>query len=171
MFKKGDAILHPQHGAGTLTKIKRVKVEGVERRYYCINLTSDWGTLMIPVEKADESGLRELTGDMTTIEGVLESEPQELSKDYRLRQSRVAEKIHSGDTSQVAQALRDLAWRAKTSKLSLRDEQLRDKAQALLSSLLALQPDVQDIDAAGRQLNAFVNRAMEARIEEVNGEA
>jgi RNA polymerase-interacting CarD/CdnL/TRCF family regulator len=153
-----------------VTDIQRYEVDGVERRYLCIELINRGSTLMIPVDKVEESGLHRLTCDLAMITAVLSRAPQELADDYRQRQARIAAKIHSGDPKLVAQALRDLVWREKEEKLSMKDEQLKEKAHTLLAGILALQPDCGDISAATQCLNAIVWQAIQTHMGSENGE-
>jgi CarD family transcriptional regulator len=135
MFKKGDPVLHPQHGAGIVTKTQTWEVSGVERRYYCIELVNASGMLMIPIEHAEVSGLRRANSNPDSIATIFARSPEILDSDYRTRHIDVAAKVHSGDPELVAQALRDLIWRKQVDKLSMRDEQLKEEAHALLVSV------------------------------------
>ena len=170
MFKKGDLILHPQHGAGTVTSIRTCKVGGVRRRYYSIKLVNASGTLMIPVDQAETTGLRQLDDDVDRIVSVLREEPEKLAADHRKRQARLTAKIHSGDPKLMAQALRDLVWRETDEKLSMGDEQLRNMAQALLAGILALQSDL-SFAAADHSLRGSVQQAIQSRTTNHDGES
>lgn len=163
MFKQGDAVLHPQHGAGIITAVETCEVAGVERTYYYIELINDSGMLMMPIEQADESGLRPTKSRPDAILAVLSRNPEELASDYRKRHSNIEAKVHSGDPKLVAQALRDLAWRKAVDKLSMRDEQLKEKAQTLLASIFALQDDL-DIDSASRHVSALVSQSIKEHV-------
>jgi CarD family transcriptional regulator len=163
MLKKGDAVVHPSHGAGVIRDTQTWQVNGSERQYHCIELASGKGTLFIPADQVQEAGLLPVPGDAKLISSVLRDRPRELSADYVKRQAGVATKVRSGDIKLVAEALRDLAWRGRETRLSDGDAQLKAKAQALLASVHALQLDL-DIDAATSQLNLTVNRAIRKRL-------
>lgn len=162
LFKEGDAIVHPSHGAGRIIAIKRWEVDGVERQYYNIELVNDHGVLMIPVEQAEEAGLRRATVDASDLYDVLGEEPNELDSDHRKRQAEIADRIHSGDAVLVTEALRDLAWREHTDSLTERDQKLKSEAEQLVIGELALQPDL-DLDSAAEQLHQQIQEAIEAR--------
>jgi CarD family transcriptional regulator len=162
MFKKGDLVVHPYHGGGIVEDLQTQRVGGVEHRYYCIELASGDGTLMIPVDQAEEAGLRPALLDMDMIIAVLSDDPQELSADYRERHGRLAAKIHSGDPALVAQVLRDLAWREHASYLTSKDERFKGEAQEMLAGELALRPGL-DVEAVTRRLVMTLRRAIEAQ--------
>ena len=94
---------------------------------------------------------------------MLLDQPQDLSADYQKRKAGIVAKIRSGDITLVAEALRDLAWRERESRLSDGDAQLKAETQALLTGVLALQLDL-DVDAATCQLNLTVKRAIRKRL-------
>lgn len=162
-FKKGDAIVHPTHGAGRIVAIETWEVAGIERRYYSIELINDHGMLMIPVDQADEAGLRRAVSDPKTIYAVLKKEPHELDSDHRKRQARVSDQIRSGEAQEITEALRDLAWRERTDSLTERDQKLKSEAEDLIVGELALQPDL-NRETAAQQLHEQVTDAMNAHI-------
>lgn len=168
MLKKGDAVVHPNHGAGVLESTQTWQVSGVERQYHRIELVNGRGTLFIPTDRVEEVGLLPIPSSVNPIVSVLYDEPQELTDDYHKRKADLAAKIHSGDISLVAEALRDLAWREQEAKLSGGDEQLKAEAQDLLSGVLALQLNL-DIDAAICQLNLIIHRAIQSRLVQDDG--
>jgi RNA polymerase-interacting CarD/CdnL/TRCF family regulator len=163
MLKKGDAVVHPSHGAGVLQETETWRVNGGKRQYHCIELVSGRGTLFIPADQVEEAGLLPVPGNADLIFSVLLDQPQELSSDYQKRKAGIADKIHSGDIAMVAEALRDLAWREQETKLSDGDSNLKSEAQDLLAGVLALQLDL-DVDAATRHLNLTVDRAIRSRL-------
>jgi len=167
-FKQGDPIVHPSHGAGRIISIPRRRVGGVERQYYCIELVNDHGTLMIPVERAEASGLRKATLDAAGILDILSAEPNELDDDHRKRQAEIELRIRSGDAELVTQALRDLAWREHNDSLTERDQKLKSEAEALVIGELALQPDL-DLESAATQLHQHLAEAIDAQ-PDLNGQ-
>jgi RNA polymerase-interacting CarD/CdnL/TRCF family regulator len=155
MFKKGEIVMHPNYGAGMVIDIKGITVDGHKRCYYHVDLVDGERFLMIPVDEAETIGLG-LIVDSANLLDVLRSAPIELDKDYRQRQARLAEKIYSGDPEQVAEALRDLAWRKRTAKLSIRDGILLRKAKRLLASVFALRRSDRDFDKARSRLSRIL---------------
>jgi CarD family transcriptional regulator len=161
MFRKGSRVAHPTHGAGVVVDVREIAVAGSIRRYYHIDLANGNGMLMLPVEQAEEAGLRPVA-DADLILDVLADEPQELSDNYRTRQKRAARKINSGDVKKVAEALRDLAWRGFTGSLSSGDANLKSKAQKLLASELAVQQGTEDVERASERLRKTLRHKLKA---------
>ena len=107
----------------------------------------------MPVTQAEEAGLRLADVDRERIVAVLSNRPRKLSTNYRTRRAHIDEKISSGDPLKVAEALRDLAWRGKSSSGSAIDVMLKLKARRLLAGELALQSDDLDIEEAAERLD------------------
>ena len=57
-FKKGDKVVYPKHGAGKVIKVYDEVFAGVTQKYYKIGFIKSPTTVSIPVEKAEELGLR-----------------------------------------------------------------------------------------------------------------
>ena len=61
MFKKGDKVSHPGHGACTIIDIREQEFTGEKRLYYVLSAMVEIGTaIYVPVDKAAKLGLREL---------------------------------------------------------------------------------------------------------------
>jgi CarD family transcriptional regulator len=88
MFDIGDKVVHPNHGAGQVTGIKEQDLLEQYHRYYVIDLTVDDRTLMIPVSKAEEIGLRSISQEaaLSKVWHTLDATAKTLSGDYRERQ-------------------------------------------------------------------------------------
>jgi CarD family transcriptional regulator len=171
VFEQGESLLHPDHGAGVLAGIQTIEIGGVERRYYHIDLLNGAGTLMVPVDRADEAGLCAVSsavGAPDEIFQALITDPETLADDYQVRQSELTDRIQSGDPVQMAGALRDLVWREQDTRLSTVDSALKGRAETQLASVLALQLDV-DIESAIKRVNAVLQDALNSH--ESAGEA
>jgi CarD family transcriptional regulator len=164
-FAKGDTIVHPSYGAGTVVSIQKQKIAGVEREYYHIELVNDHGILMMPIDQAEAAGLRHAIGEPGRFEQVLAQHPEHLDADHRKRQAELAERIHSGDAFQVAEAIRDLAWREQQEGLTERDSRLKAEAETLLAGEMALMPEV-DLETASQHLSSMISSAIEKHLEE-----
>ena len=54
MFKVGDRIVYPQHGAGVIDGIEKRTVLGEEVEYLTIRIIADDLVVRIPVNRVDE---------------------------------------------------------------------------------------------------------------------
>ena len=60
MFKKDAKIIYPNHGAGIITKISEITMDGMEKEYYDIEFKDSQVSISIPVESAEGLGLQAL---------------------------------------------------------------------------------------------------------------
>ena len=116
MFEKGDAVVCPAHGAGIVKGFSELKpLDGVQR-YYQIELLKQVNTqVMIPVNSAEEQGVRlAITDDeLEKVWEVLSSEPKTLPDKHRTRYKVINDKFNSGNIVELVEAIRDMAARRR----------------------------------------------------------
>jgi CarD family transcriptional regulator len=142
-FAVGDTIVHPNYGAGVVKDIKELDFFGSEKkRYYSIDLLSEPGTVvMVPVRNADKVGLRSPIprSKLGQVWRVLRSDPQALPSDHKERYALVKDKLGCGDAIQIAEALRDMAWRREQKRsLTTEGKRLYERALRFLSAEVAV---------------------------------
>ena len=143
---------------GTITGTQTVDLSGTSQLYYVIELITG-GTLMVPLQAADEARLHPLISPEMMVD-VLSTAPQELADNVSVRRDDLDAKINLGDPTRVTEMLRDLIWRDHLTDLSLADRGHVKQAKRLLTSLLVAQPD---LDARGASLR------LEAMLEQATG--
>ena len=140
VFEIGDKVVHPYHGAGTVTDIEEKMFLDEGRRYYVVDLLAWDGIVMVPVGNVQEIGLRRISGKSVISQAMntLASTPDALSSDHKERQANVREKLRTGDIITVTEVVRNLAWRDHHNGLTMADSKLYQQAQTFLGSELAL---------------------------------
>jgi len=155
MFKAGDAVFHPMYGAGIVTEIKERRSLG-KKRYYSIRLCAQPKTVvMVPVQSADEVGLRRSiqSCQLEQVWKVLRGIPRTLPDDHDERYALIKEHLHCGDTFKIATALRDMASLQRSERgLTRQDERLYEEGTELLAGELAVAQGL-EFDAVERQLS------------------
>ncbi len=162
MFNVGDKVIHPAYGAGTIVTIEEKQIGDQQRTYYVIELLTQTGTLMVPVTRAEELGLRPPVGHTDQVLQVLTSQPTPLSNDHRERQELISTDLRSGDVLKISEAIRDLAHRERADKLTEADMKLFRQAQEFLAGELALSQDI-DVEAAQRQVETVLESLNESQ--------
>jgi CarD family transcriptional regulator len=163
MFDIGDKVVHPTHGAGLVTGIKKQDLLEQYHRYYVIDLAFDDRTLMIPVSNAEEIGLRSISRQATLSQvwHILGAEAETLSDDYKKRQKRVQEKLKTGDVIKVAEVIRDLSFLKREDHLTSFDTKLFERAQQFLACEVALVEEVQ-VNEAARMISEILDNGIES---------
>jgi len=162
-FKVGDRIVHLRYGAGIVIEPRIIERDAETCEYFCIELCSDRGVLMIPVSNVDDDEIRLAMSDANLIREIMHTPPAPLVDDHRVRQNEIKAQIKSGDPRQLVQVLRDLCWREQIGKLTFTDSQLKDKVHRLLAQELALNPSVA-IESARNRIAAIIENAMQTHL-------
>jgi CarD family transcriptional regulator len=166
-FQVGDTVVHPNYGAGVITEIEERRSLGPRKRYYSIELLGDeQTTVMVPLDREESVGLREPISKarLSRLWRILRGEPEDLPDEHKERYAVIEGKLEQGDIFQIAEAVRDLAWRREEkNKLTKVGMRLYETGLGFLASELA---GVQgsDVDTAEAQiaerLEASIGRAL-----------
>lgn len=158
MFKIGDKVVHPYHGAGRVVDIEEKKFLEERGRYYIIDLVACDGVVMVPTDNVQKIGLRRVSGtrDISRAMATLTSTPDMLSSDHRERQARAEEKLKTGDLIEVTEVVRNLSWRNHQKGLTMADNKLYRRAQTFLASELALAKGI-ELKEAKEQLQTALD--------------
>ena len=139
MFKPGDKVVYPHHGAAIIEKKEKRKAFGKTTEYLVLRMAHGELTLSVPVENAEDVGMRWPISkeDVKDLFEVLQKrdirEPANWSRRFKNHQ----EKLKSGDVYQVAEVVRNLALRDQAKGLSAGEKTLYNKALDVLVSELA----------------------------------
>ncbi len=163
MFEPGDAVVHPKLGAGIVTGYKEFEALGGVNRYYEIELFRKTDTsLMVPVKKAKERGIRPASSEarLQRVLEILSDDPKILPKNHKRRHKVLREKLQSGDVFEVAEAIRDLAWRRRRRDgLTTRGRRIYRKAMHMLSGEIAAVEDIEVAQAEAR-VQAVIQKSL-----------
>ena len=136
MFKKGDKVAHPIFGVGNIANIEEKHVLDKSEKYYILDLTMNQMTLMIPIRKARDIGLRKILSKekIPEVLQVLSREIDEMEQDYKSRIKSQLEMVDSGNLKKVAQVVKNYNRRKKTDTLSATEKSLLERARKILTS-------------------------------------
>lgn len=139
MFSVGDKIVHPFHGAGVIQDIVDIEVLGEVKKYYTIALPFTKLKLDIPVDTAENIGVRPVMRPEETeklyeqLKKPLES--QDLNWNRRHKEN--LDKLRSGDIIQVAEVYKYLRIRDKKKSLSTGEKKLYlNSCNAIISEII-----------------------------------
>jgi CarD family transcriptional regulator len=109
-FSVGDTVVYPSHGVGRITGEEIQEIAGHQLKLYVISFDKDKMILRVPKNRAEKSGLRQLsTTDefkkaITTLKGKAKVARGMWSK----RAQEYEAKINSGNVVAISEVLRDL---------------------------------------------------------------
>ena len=144
MFKVGDKIVYPMHGAGVIETIEERAVLNEKQAYYIIKMPGEV-KVMVPTAKAEEIGVRNIIDRETAgkVINVLEQDCTEMSMKWNKRYRDNVEKMKSGNVFEVADIVRNLTFKQKDKGLSTTEKKMLINAKQILVSELMLAEDKQ----------------------------
>ncbi|MDQ2740025.1 MAG: CarD family transcriptional regulator [Actinomycetota bacterium] len=151
VFKVGETVVYPHHGAALIQATETRIVKGEERLYLVLKVAQGDLTVKVPAENAEIVGVRDVV-DQTGLNKVFDvlraphtEEPTNWSRRYKAN----LEKLASGDVNKVAEVVRDLWRRDKERGLSAGEKRMLAKARQILVSELALAEGTNEDRAEG----------------------
>jgi len=138
LFKVGDKVVYPHHGAGTVVKKEQREVLGAKREYLTIKILHNDMTVNVPCENAEAVGLRRVI-DEQMVEKVLKAlqgSGTVMPKNWNRRFKHNRDKMKTGDIFELAEVVRNLSLRDHEKGLSTGEKQMFVKAKKILASEL-----------------------------------
>ena len=138
MYKIGDKVVYPHHGAGTVVKKESREVLGTKREYLTIKILHNDMTVQVPSENADAVGLRRVIGEkeVAVVLKALTGGSTEMPKNWNRRFKHNRDKMKTGDVLELAEVVRNLSLRDHEKGLSTGEKQMFVKAKKILASEL-----------------------------------
>ncbi len=150
MYKVGEKVVYPHHGAGTVVKREVREVLGQKREYLTIKILHNDMTVNVPSENAEKVGLRKVSDEkmMDLVLKALTGGSTEMPKNWNRRFKHNRDKIKTGDIYELAEVVRNLSLRDHEKGLSTGEKQMFVKAKKILASEL-MYAKAMDEDEAG----------------------
>jgi CarD family transcriptional regulator len=138
LYKVGDKVVYPHHGAGTVVKREKKEVLGEKREYLTIKILHNDMTVNVPAENCELVGLRKVIDEEAVKKVVkyLTSGGTEMPKNWNRRFKHNRDKMKTGDIFELAEVVRNLALRDVEKGLSTGEKQMYVKAKKILASEL-----------------------------------
>ena len=154
-YSIGEKIVYPMHGAGIISGIEQQEFLGEVKRYYLLQLSYGSMGIMVPVDNAEELGIRDII-DPSAIGAVLEylKKPCHASNtNWNKRHRENLDKLRSGYIFEAAEVYKSLYIREFDKILSTGEKKLFNNAKQILYSELMLSAgyDAEQVDKMVRQ--------------------
>ena len=140
MYRKGDKILYPMHGAGTIESIEKREILGSIKEYYILHIPCGDMEVMIPVESSDAVGVRPISSVANTEKAMdaLKKESTPMTGNWNKRYRENMEKIKTGDIVLVAEIVRNLTRVDRENRLSAGEKKMLSNVRRILQSEIML---------------------------------
>lgn len=144
MYKIGDKIVYPMHGAGTIEKIESKEILGEVKDYYILNISCGDMGLMLPVDNCDRIGVRSIVSEDQMDEAIkiLGQESTKMADNWNKRQRENMDKLKTGNINITAEIVRNLTRMDRERKLSAGEKKMLTNARKILLSEVMLVKDI-----------------------------
>jgi CarD family transcriptional regulator len=149
VYKVGDKVVYPHHGAGKVLKKERKEILGERREYLTIKILHNDMTVMVPSDSAGRAGLRRVIGEeeVERVLAVLRDDLSQMPKNWNRRFKHNRDKMKTGDVFELAEVVRNLGIRDFEKGLSTGEKQMFTRAKKILASELMYALDMEEKDA------------------------
>ncbi len=139
-YQIGEHVVYPLQGVGVIKDITKKKFKGKEILYYVIFLDISDMTVMIPVDNADDIGIRSIVSTeeaMNALDSITGAyEP--VTVDWKVRYTMNLELLKEGTIASIASVVQTLYHRSKIKELPVQERKLYDNALRILIDEISL---------------------------------
>jgi CarD family transcriptional regulator len=150
LYKVGDKVVYPHHGAGTVVKKEGREVLGEKREYLTIKILHNDMTVQVPTDNVEKVGLRKVIDEkqVQVVLKTLTGGSTEMPKNWNRRFKYNRDKMKTGDILELAEVVRNLSLRDHEKGLSTGEKQMFVKAKKILASELMYAKGMDEEEAA-----------------------
>ena len=136
MYKIGDSVVYPMHGAGVIEGIENKEVLGKCQSYYVMRMPIGDMKVMVPMENAAQIGMRDVIGkcEAQKVMEAFRNTETDVIQNWSKRFRENMFKIKSGDAFEVASVVKSLMLRDRQKGLSTGERKMLANAKQILIS-------------------------------------
>ena len=140
MFKVGDKVVHPMHGAGVIDSIVSERICGKTQEYYVFHMPVNGLVLKIPISSSDMVGLRPVVDADTASMAIsaLSHLEIDITTNWNRRYRENLERLKSGDLREVGRVIKCLTLREAQRGLSTGERKMLHSAKQIFISEMVL---------------------------------
>ena len=133
-FQVDQRIVYPSQGVGIVKSIEERVFKENKRLYYIIYLEVSDMTIMVPVDKALELGIRPIVSKDEALKALdlIGEEHEAATSDWKERYQNNMNLLKNGSITDIATIVRSLYHRSKVKELPIQERKLYDSALRLL---------------------------------------
>lgn len=133
-FKVNQKIVYPSQGVGKIMEIKERSFKDTMILYYVIYLEVSDMTVMVPVLRAEELGIRAIVSKKEAQKALelISEDFEPIPSDWKLRYQMNLDLLKKGSVIDIATIVRSLYHRSKVKELPILERKLYDSARKLL---------------------------------------
>ena len=139
-FVVDQKVVYPSQGVGIIKEIVQKKFNNAKIPYYVIYIEASDMTIMAPVDKVKELGIRSTVSKDEALKALdlIGEEFEPIPSDWKLRYQMNLDLLKKGSIRDIASIVRSLYHRSKVKELPILEKKLYDSAQKLLEDELSI---------------------------------
>jgi len=150
-FALGNHVVYPLQGVGVVKKIEEKTLRGNTSLYYEIYLDISDMTVMVPVDKVGELGIRAIVDSSEALVAIngISNKAEQVPVDWKARYQMNVDLLKEGSIASIARVVQILYHRSKIKELPVQERKLYDNALRILidESALSLERPREEIEA------------------------
>lgn len=150
-FDLGDHVVYPLQGVGVVKKIEEKTLRGNTSMYYEIYLDISDMTVMVPISKTIELGIRPIVPPSEAMDALssITHKLEQVPIDWKARYQMNVDLLTEGSIASIARVVQILYHRSKIKELPVQERKLYDSALRILidETSLALDRPREELEA------------------------
>ncbi len=151
LFTVGEHVVYPLQGVGIVKIVEEKTLRGQTRLYYEIFLEISDMTVMVPIDKTEELGIRAIVPQSEALEAIdnISNKLEQVPVDWKARYQMSIDYLKEGSIASIAKVVQILYHRSKIKELPVQERKLYDNALRILidESALSLERPKEEIEA------------------------
>ena len=139
-FQIDQKVVYPSQGVGIIKEIVQKKFKDSKIPYYIIYIEVTDMTIMVPVDKAAELGVRPTVSrdEAAKALDLLSEDYDQIPTDWKMRYQMNLDLLKKGSVRDIASIVRSLYHRSKVKELPILERKLYDSALKLLEDEISI---------------------------------
>ena len=139
-FQVDQKVVYPSQGVGIIKSIVQKEFKDSKVPYYIIYVEVTDMTIMVPVDKAKELGIRSTVSRDEALKALemMSEEYDPAPSDWKMRYQMNLDLLKKGSVRDIATIVRSLYYRSKVKELPILERKLYDSALKLLADEAAI---------------------------------
>ena len=139
-FQVDQKVVYPSQGVGIIKEIVQKKFKDSKIPYYIIYVEVTDMTIMVPVDKAAELGIRPTVSRDEAMKALelISEDYDPIPTDWKMRYQMNLELLKKGSIRDIASIVRSLYHRSKVKELPILERKLYDSALKLLEDEITI---------------------------------
>jgi len=139
-FQVDQKVVYPSQGVGIIKEIVQKKFKDSKIPYYIIYIEVTDMTIMVPVDKAAELGVRPTVSRDEAAKALdfLSEDYDQIPTDWKMRYQMNLDLLKKGSIRDIASIVRSLYHRSKVKELPILERKLYDSALKLLEDEVSI---------------------------------